>query len=597
MFLDLLFVLKDAQGVVTSIQAADIGQEGAAFLSIDTTQPGALGHEDAEEVGDDLRPTSFAALLIAFENLWAAKVVDALQAADAVLIDSIRIPVDVVQAFEESSLCPPRVERDIDVEGFWGEDARPVRRDIFIENDSGGLSVIAAAAADAIIEDGRENDLRFVEGHQALLLMLYGDDSLPVRVVVDEPLTADEEREWLARVSWKLDAPDGRLLVMGGFDPDVLAWWRDEGDPDADGRGVGVIAATPGQLARRPLHARGLDERPRDPRRARRAGRRVLPPLASRSPVLRLARRTCSSSTARMTPVTRACGGTSPRASRVASSRSTRSSRARSASSSTSRPFDGPDPQVPDGGWFDWEDGRRVPDVCPVGLPAQVPDAEGESFLDALCGGNGRPSRRPPQRRLSRSSSRGRAIRCARSKAARSRWPLGRVPPLLDRRARERLAARLELWVDDAPGWVAPAPTAEFGVVEKSGGIVALGAPPNSGGWWLWWGARAAAQTLSTVPDGASLDLRDDAARLGAGRARPGGRPRALQRPRRERRVEADRGVPSRQRRHAQCRARVHPSAGGGLRHRQERRRARGARVSGPRSSSSSWRTKGTTSA
>ena len=42
-----------------------------------------------------------------------------------------------------------------------------MRRDIFIENDSGGLSVIAAAAADAIIGDQRENDLQFVVGHQA----------------------------------------------------------------------------------------------------------------------------------------------------------------------------------------------------------------------------------------------------------------------------------------------------------------------------------------------------------------------------------------------------------------------------------------------
>ena len=93
--LDLLFVLKDGDGVVTSLDAADLDKEGAGFLSIDVKQPGALGPEDAEEVSEDLPPDS-SALLIAFENLWAAKVVDALQAADAVLIDSIRIPADVV---------------------------------------------------------------------------------------------------------------------------------------------------------------------------------------------------------------------------------------------------------------------------------------------------------------------------------------------------------------------------------------------------------------------------------------------------------------------------------------------------------------------
>jgi Family of unknown function (DUF6325) len=100
--LDLLFVMKGADGVVTSVKAADIDQEGAAFLSIDTAQPGALGHEDAEEVSDDLPPDS-SALLIAFENLWAAKLADALRAADAVVIDSIRIPVDVVSAALDAS--------------------------------------------------------------------------------------------------------------------------------------------------------------------------------------------------------------------------------------------------------------------------------------------------------------------------------------------------------------------------------------------------------------------------------------------------------------------------------------------------------------
>jgi hypothetical protein len=100
--LDLLFVMKDADGVVTALKAADIDEEGAAFLSIDVTQPGALGPEDADEVSDDL-PSNSSALLVAFENLWAGKLVDALQAADAFVIDSIRIPVDVVSEALEAS--------------------------------------------------------------------------------------------------------------------------------------------------------------------------------------------------------------------------------------------------------------------------------------------------------------------------------------------------------------------------------------------------------------------------------------------------------------------------------------------------------------
>ena len=99
--LDLLFLSKDADGVVTRLAAADIDEDGAGYLSIDVTQPGALGDEDADEVSDDI-PANSSALLIAFENLWTAKVVDALRDADAVLIDSIRIPYDVVEAVVES---------------------------------------------------------------------------------------------------------------------------------------------------------------------------------------------------------------------------------------------------------------------------------------------------------------------------------------------------------------------------------------------------------------------------------------------------------------------------------------------------------------
>ena len=78
--IDLLFVMKDADGAVTTIAAQDLDPEtGPSFMAIDVAQPGALGSEDAEEVSDDL-PLNSSALLIAFENSWAAKVVAACQA-------------------------------------------------------------------------------------------------------------------------------------------------------------------------------------------------------------------------------------------------------------------------------------------------------------------------------------------------------------------------------------------------------------------------------------------------------------------------------------------------------------------------------------
>ncbi len=96
--LDLLFVSKDADGVTTTIDIADLDPEtGPAYLDVSVQASGALGPEDAEEVADDLAPDS-SALLIAFENAWAAQFVDACRAADAVLIDMIRIPAEVAEA-------------------------------------------------------------------------------------------------------------------------------------------------------------------------------------------------------------------------------------------------------------------------------------------------------------------------------------------------------------------------------------------------------------------------------------------------------------------------------------------------------------------
>ena len=96
--LDLLFVMKDADGVVTTVDATDLDPEtGPAYLAVTVHQSGSLGAEDAEEVADDLEPNS-SAMLIAFENTWAARFVEACRQADAVVIDQIRIPADVVEA-------------------------------------------------------------------------------------------------------------------------------------------------------------------------------------------------------------------------------------------------------------------------------------------------------------------------------------------------------------------------------------------------------------------------------------------------------------------------------------------------------------------
>ena len=54
--LDLLFVIKDADGVTTTIDMPDLdaGARGRRTWRSRCAQPGALGPEDAEEVADDL---------------------------------------------------------------------------------------------------------------------------------------------------------------------------------------------------------------------------------------------------------------------------------------------------------------------------------------------------------------------------------------------------------------------------------------------------------------------------------------------------------------------------------------------------------------
>lgn len=96
--LDLTFVMKDADGVVTTVDIKDLDADAQdAFVGISVVKPGALDAEDAEEISEDLPPNS-SALLLAVENVWAGRLVDALAAADAVVIDYVRIPVDVVNA-------------------------------------------------------------------------------------------------------------------------------------------------------------------------------------------------------------------------------------------------------------------------------------------------------------------------------------------------------------------------------------------------------------------------------------------------------------------------------------------------------------------
>lgn len=118
-----------------------------------------------------------------------------------------------------------------------------MRRDVYVVNDAGSWSVVAADAVTDIIADNREHDETFVNAHQAALFQIEGDDYSVIRVVVAEPLTAVEAAEWVGRVRWQLRVKGDKILVSGGFDPDCLAEWQDGGETEY----VKAIEVPPGE--------------------------------------------------------------------------------------------------------------------------------------------------------------------------------------------------------------------------------------------------------------------------------------------------------------------------------------------------------------
>jgi Family of unknown function (DUF6325) len=94
---DLLFVFKDVDGTVGSIELADLSRElEPSFVDVNGEVPGGLlDPEDVEEVAGRLEAGSSIAV-IAVENLWAIPFIEAVRDAGGVLLDQARVPSAVV---------------------------------------------------------------------------------------------------------------------------------------------------------------------------------------------------------------------------------------------------------------------------------------------------------------------------------------------------------------------------------------------------------------------------------------------------------------------------------------------------------------------
>lgn len=381
-----------------------------------------------------------------------------------------------------------------------------MRRDVFIQNDSRGFSVLAATAADEFRGGGWEHDVPFVKAYKALLLELYGDDSMPVRIVVDEPLLPEEEAQWLARATWRVDAPDGRLLVMGGFDPDIVRWWKEQHGPDGDGQGVAVVKARPGSWKVDVYaHVGSMNGRAILSEADEKPGaffRRCHPDRAFPlwfAKMLDFSGEDDAGHEELWKDVVK----------------SVKDGRLRIDTEPASAigflvhltPFTGSPPEPPAEAWIARDAGRRLPEVFPLGLAAAVPDPDLEYFLDKLLA-RPKPAEVIPV-----------ATRLVEIIEVWSGDPLKRLgggdcelkpADAFHLYWMAALAAdsspRFELWVTPKGPWTPPESCPEFAVVSK-GAIWALGPPPHTLGWFTWWAAGMAAKALAGVPDGSTLDL------------------------------------------------------------------------------------------
>jgi len=99
--LDALFVAKAEDGTVSGFDATDLDvKDVGEFTALEGASSGLLGGDDVETAGEALDPGS-AAVLIVYENRWAAPFATAVRRNGGVVVANERIPVqDVVDALD-----------------------------------------------------------------------------------------------------------------------------------------------------------------------------------------------------------------------------------------------------------------------------------------------------------------------------------------------------------------------------------------------------------------------------------------------------------------------------------------------------------------
>jgi hypothetical protein len=92
--LDALFVMKNEDGTFSGFDASDLTDKDVGdFVVFQGASSGMLGDEDAERAADGIEPGSVAVVLV-YENRWAAPFVAAVRRNGGVPVAFQRVPVE-----------------------------------------------------------------------------------------------------------------------------------------------------------------------------------------------------------------------------------------------------------------------------------------------------------------------------------------------------------------------------------------------------------------------------------------------------------------------------------------------------------------------
>jgi hypothetical protein len=105
--LDAMFVMKNEDGTFSGFDATDLDDKGVGdFTVFEGASSGLLGEDDASKAAEEIEPGS-AAVMIVYENRWAAPFVAAVRRNGGVPVAFERIPaqdlIDALDAAESAS--------------------------------------------------------------------------------------------------------------------------------------------------------------------------------------------------------------------------------------------------------------------------------------------------------------------------------------------------------------------------------------------------------------------------------------------------------------------------------------------------------------